>query len=156
MKINKIKQQGFTIVELLIVIVVIGILAAITIVAYNGIQNRAKTTQAKTVANAAVKKAELFNTDTSSGYPTACSQLTTAAATTLYQLTGALCDTSLLSSTNLPQNPTEINFISCGASVGAKIGYWDYSSTSIKYVYAGTASASTVAGNCIAGGGTPT
>ncbi len=34
-------QTGFTIVELLIVIVVIGILAAITIVAYNGIQNRA-------------------------------------------------------------------------------------------------------------------
>lgn len=35
-------RGGFTIVELLIVIVVIGILAAITIVAYNGIQNRAK------------------------------------------------------------------------------------------------------------------
>lgn len=35
-------KQGFTIVELLIVIVVIAILAAITIVSYNGIQNRAK------------------------------------------------------------------------------------------------------------------
>jgi len=35
------KQVGFTIVELLIVIVVIGILAAITIVAFNGVQNRA-------------------------------------------------------------------------------------------------------------------
>lgn len=34
-------SDGFTIVELLIVIVVIGILAAITIVAYNGIQDRA-------------------------------------------------------------------------------------------------------------------
>lgn len=34
-------KSGFTIVELLIVIVVIGILAAITIVAYNGIQKRA-------------------------------------------------------------------------------------------------------------------
>lgn len=33
-------QKGFTIVELLIVIVIIGILAAITIVAYNGIQGR--------------------------------------------------------------------------------------------------------------------
>ncbi|MFZ2836491.1 MAG: prepilin-type N-terminal cleavage/methylation domain-containing protein [Candidatus Saccharimonadales bacterium] len=31
------QQSGFTIVELLIVIVIIGILAAITIVAYNGI-----------------------------------------------------------------------------------------------------------------------
>lgn len=35
-------RGGFTIVELLIVIVVMGILAAITIVAYNGIQDRAK------------------------------------------------------------------------------------------------------------------
>lgn len=39
------KQTGFTIVELLIVIVVIGILAAITIVAYNGIQARSENTK---------------------------------------------------------------------------------------------------------------
>ncbi|MNQ10164.1 Type II secretion system protein G precursor [compost metagenome] len=39
------QQPGFTIVELLIVIVIIGILAAITIVAYNGIQNRATNQQ---------------------------------------------------------------------------------------------------------------
>ena len=39
------RSSGFTIVELLIVIVVIAILAAITIVAYNGIQQRARNTQ---------------------------------------------------------------------------------------------------------------
>jgi len=38
------KQAGFTIVELLIVIVVIGILAAITIVSYNGITSKAQKT----------------------------------------------------------------------------------------------------------------
>ena len=36
------KKSGFTIVELLIVIVVIGILAAIVLVAYNGTQERAR------------------------------------------------------------------------------------------------------------------
>ncbi len=41
------KQQAFTIVELLIVIVVIAILAAITIVAFNGIRDRAENTKLK-------------------------------------------------------------------------------------------------------------
>lgn len=38
------QTQGFTIVELLIVIVVIAVLAAIVIVAYQGVQNRANDT----------------------------------------------------------------------------------------------------------------
>lgn len=42
------KQNGFTIVELLIVIVVIGILAAIVIVAFNGVQTRAQNAQKAT------------------------------------------------------------------------------------------------------------
>ncbi|HEV7951902.1 MAG TPA: type II secretion system protein [Candidatus Saccharimonadales bacterium] len=46
-KTNKPKYQGFTIVELLIVIVVIGILAAITIVAYNGVQQRGRDVKRK-------------------------------------------------------------------------------------------------------------
>ncbi|HBO64608.1 TPA: hypothetical protein DD425_01450 [Candidatus Saccharibacteria bacterium] len=49
------KQKGFTIVELLIVIVVIAILAAITIVAYTGIQQRARNAQTLVAVNAYMK-----------------------------------------------------------------------------------------------------
>ena len=50
------QRRGFTIVELLIVIVVIAILAAITIVAYNGIQNRANDTVVKSDLATLTKK----------------------------------------------------------------------------------------------------
>lgn len=44
---NSAKKAGFTIVELLVVIVVIGVLASIVVVAYNGIQNSAKQNSVK-------------------------------------------------------------------------------------------------------------
>lgn len=57
------RTRGFTIVELLIVIVVIGILAAITIVAYNGIQARANDSRMKSIANQIEKGLLLWNAD---------------------------------------------------------------------------------------------
>ena len=70
-------KSGFTIVELLIVIVVIAILAAITIVAYNGIQARARDNIRYADAKAIMKALELYKAD-NGNYPS--TSITTAAS----------------------------------------------------------------------------
>lgn len=56
-------MSGFTIVELLIVIVVIALLAAITIASYNGIQNRTHDTAVMSDLAALKKKIDLYMVD---------------------------------------------------------------------------------------------
>ncbi len=55
--------KGFTIVELLIVVVVIAILAAITIVAYNGIQARAHAASAAQARSSVEKLLRLYKVE---------------------------------------------------------------------------------------------
>ena len=62
-------RRGFTIVELLIVIVVIGILAAITIVAFNGVQNKAKASAAQSAVSQANKKILTYAAENADQYP---------------------------------------------------------------------------------------
>jgi len=64
----KASQRGFTIVELLIVIVVIAILAAITIIAYNGIQRQAAESSMKSDLRNAADILNLGKAN-GSGYP---------------------------------------------------------------------------------------
>lgn len=61
--------HGFTIVELLIVVVVIAILAAITIVAYNGITQRAHASMAQQGLDQAVKKIKTYAIENSESFP---------------------------------------------------------------------------------------
>lgn len=65
---------GFTIVELLIVIVVIAILATISIVAYNGIRDRANDSAVQSDLTNTVKKIQLIHAGTGA-YPVGGAQI---------------------------------------------------------------------------------
>jgi prepilin-type N-terminal cleavage/methylation domain-containing protein len=114
------KQTAFTIVELLIVIVVIGVLAAITIVAYNGIQSRARSSAASSALTQAAKKIAVWQVDNPSSTPdcatfssflsvstTTCTPTTSDVA---YQYTagtnGAYCVTATVGTTSYYLNTT--------------------------------------------------
>lgn len=63
------KQSGFTIVELLIVIVIIGILAGLVITTFAGIQQRARDSERQTDINAIQKQLEAYYANVGA-YPT--------------------------------------------------------------------------------------
>jgi prepilin-type N-terminal cleavage/methylation domain-containing protein len=68
--IRKLTERGFTVVELLIVIVVIGILAALVLNSFAGVQAKARDTQRKTDINAIATQLEACYNDTCNGtYP---------------------------------------------------------------------------------------
>ena len=117
-------ERGFTIVELLIVIVVIGILAAITIVAYNGVTARANTTAAAAVAATVAKKAEAYNAE-KSGYPKTLSLLTAAgdSGTSYYVPAGSVNQlfATITTSTPTAANKTtkDVTYTVCGTAASA-------------------------------------
>jgi len=150
----KTKSQGFTIVELLIVVVVIAILAAITIVSYNGITSRANSSAAAANAATVQKKAELFASDGStSKYPAVFTDLSTAAASTTYYLGTSITNTgaTALSASN---GKNAVQYLVCGTGAsttapstiatittvtGGQINYWDFTNSAVKNVTVGQA-----------------
>lgn len=136
MTLNKIKtlkeERGFTIVELLIVIVVIAILAAIVIVAYNGITSRANAATAKANATAVQKVVEAYATDTGNGaYPT-LNQLTNWTGGVTRLPSGVTVNSAQLTSTQA--DGKTIQYVP-KSTTGGCIGYWD--GTAAAYLYAG-------------------
>ena len=128
-------QRGFTIVELLIVIVVIAILAGITIVAYAGITNRAQQSKIQGTATNVLGVTEAYNAEYGYYPPLAASG---TGALALYNGSTKIptgitivkdASTEVISSASTPSTgaPTLAYtcFTICATSTGGRITYWD-------------------------------
>lgn len=140
-------ESGFTIVELLIVVVVIAILAAITIVSYNGITARANDSATKATVGSYQKKAEVYAADGPTGkYPVASTDLTSDASkpyyisgiTTTYVTTDASRTVTATNGTNTLNirkcaggSPAGQSVITSANITGLQITYWDYNTNAI-------------------------
>lgn len=125
------KERGFTIVELLIVIVVIAILAAIVIVAYNGIQNRAKTQSAQSAAANVQKKIEAYNAAVGS-YPLGAANAA-AFNTLLNGQTESNLGTLAAGTPGTANYATtvQIEYCTTAGVTGIRIGWYDFGSSGV-------------------------
>jgi prepilin-type N-terminal cleavage/methylation domain-containing protein len=156
------KDRGFTIVELLIVIVVIAILAAIVIVAYGGITARANLQKTVTNATAARDVAEAFNAENGK-YPSLTTDFATGSLSTHLPTgvtivkgpAGALTSGVFTSgqwttagnplNAGIAQTTVAFSALSAAPNTGGVITYWDTTTAALgvasQYVYVGSASA---------------
>lgn len=113
--VTKNKLKAFTIVELLIVIVIIGILAAITVVSFTGITAKANTASEQSAANAVISKALVYKASTGN-YPLKLGTLTALASSDPANLTGVTSAPSLAAAPASPYN--SVKYQLCGTKSG--------------------------------------
>lgn len=119
--VSKTKRSGFTIVELLIVIVVIAILAAITIVAYNGVQTRARDATRSDGLRAIQDALELYKADNGT-YPVATANPGSSGWEVSTDVSGTFIEALKPYMGNVPIDPTNVT--------AAQYWYYFYSTTS--------------------------
>jgi len=141
------KERGFTIVELLVVIVVIGILAAITIVSYTGITAKANTTKALSNAQSAQTVVEIMAADNSGSYPITAASIGTYSGTT--KLPAGISVVAGGTTIDSANGLTTVSY-SCLSTVaatapclttGGRIKYYNFSTPGTVFVYVGAATA---------------
>jgi len=117
-------------------------LTVVSLVAYNGLQNQAKTSAAKSAADAVAKKAELYNT-AESKYPANLTDLTnTAHSGEPYYLDTKTVNepatgTSLTAGT-APKEANTIEYKVCAGNKGAHVKYYNFSSNAVEERTIGT------------------
>jgi prepilin-type N-terminal cleavage/methylation domain-containing protein len=125
------ENKGFTIIELLIVIVVIGILAAIGFVAYGNVTKSARDSDRQADASALAKKAEEYYAG-NGVYPTFAqlgamegidAKTTTSPSGNAFEDGGATISTC----TNVPNSKANDHYCYSVDGTGSQmsIGYWD-------------------------------
>ncbi|MGH7218362.1 MAG: type IV pilin protein [Candidatus Microsaccharimonas sp.] len=129
-------NQGFTIVELLIVVVVIAILAAITIVSYNGITSQANTSSAKSTAASVQKKIELHYAEKST-WPTKANLIATADSSKPYYIPSATL--KVASSLDADNGKDTVRITTCTG--GIRVEYYNFDTKAIESVNAGNPTA---------------
>ncbi len=149
------KHKGFTIVELLIVIVVIGILAAITVVAFNGVQKRAENTKNVAAVNQAAKLLTVYK-EANGDYPTGIPSMacigrgySSSICSQNADGTGAVYESTLFNDAlrtvgSLPQPSTKVLTRDMGRTVAG--ASWQSSSRMIRYYLNGASSPCTAGG----------